>query len=117
MKTLLNIGHSRQGTSDLWSQDIVTAVKALGVHVVRFELVNSHTEPTTFLEVDTLTLPKDTSLEFLSKFLEQDCIAIYDEDRQEGRLVGPGARIWGPFNPDFFITPEGPLSARQEASR
>lgn len=35
---------------------------------------------------------------------DQDCVALlYDDDIGGGRLIGPAASEWGPFNLDYFV--------------
>lgn len=50
---------------------------------------------------------KDAILSMIAKLsadFYQDCIAVRFADG-EGRLAGPGADKWAPFNPAYFKTP------------
>lgn len=38
----------------------------------------------------------------LSEACGEDCIAAYNHDSRKGRLIGPKAYDWGPFNIDLF---------------
>jgi len=43
-----------------------------------------------------------TFIGLLSIDLGQDCIAVYNADKDRGVLVGPKADEWGEFNKEFF---------------
>ena len=44
------------------------------------------------------------SLAVLATALDQDCIAVRNNETGEGELIGDKADQWGPFNPEFFLT-------------
>jgi hypothetical protein len=44
------------------------------------------------------------SLNVLSAVLDQDCIALLDNETGKGELFGDKAEAWAPFNPEFFLT-------------
>lgn len=39
----------------------------------------------------------------LSRILKQDCIALYNEDTQQGVLIGERASEWGTFDGSYFV--------------
>lgn len=106
---LLNIGHKRNdGALDLSSDEIVRAFESLQTTILRRAVFESRTETTTVLEIDPHTTPSPGTLFFLSKLLSQDCIALYNTETRSGRLIGPNAEAWLPFNPEYFLTFDGP---------
>ena len=44
------------------------------------------------------------SLTVLADILDQDCIAILDNETGEGNLFGSKRDKWLPFNPEYFLT-------------
>ena len=44
------------------------------------------------------------SLTVLADILDQDCIAVRNNETGAGELFGDKAEAWAPFNPEFFIT-------------
>ena len=60
----------------------------------------SATERTVVIDFDTI----DRSLNVLSCALDQDCIAVRDNDTGIGELHGDKADAWGAFNPEYFLT-------------
>jgi hypothetical protein len=100
-ETTLNIGLNVGGsTMSYW-----TALFALMHYLpedVHFacEVAQSNTEPTLVVSIPGYQM-KGSDLYQLSLDLKQDCIAV--RDFNGGRLVGPRASEWGPFNPQYFI--------------
>lgn len=43
----------------------------------------------------------------LAKDLEQEAVAYYNLDTKKGELIGPKAKEWGGFNPEYFETFSG----------
>ena len=101
MRTTLNIG--LQVTPRLFNTlgEVLTEVRAAGIHVGQFKIANSTTEPTVVIESDDDVLPQEAYR--IAKALLQDCIAVENRDGTRG-LYGPRAEKWLPFNPEFFIT-------------
>ena len=76
-------------------------------HIADLRLLQSHTEKTLVVELDTthewiLTLVNTLALRF-----DQDCIGVYNRVTGEGRLIGPRADKWGAFNPSYFFLTDG----------
>jgi hypothetical protein len=57
----------------------------------------------------------DNRTAMLAVALGQDCIAVWHADEAYGDLIGPKAAEWGPFNPEFFILPDGTRLAETAA--
>jgi hypothetical protein len=56
---------------------------------------------------DTVIIRFQQAVDNLTKIataLDQDCIAVYDEDTGVGELYGDRASEWAPFNPEYFLT-------------
>lgn len=60
----------------------------------------SNTERTVVIEFNEIY----GSLTVLSDILDQDCIAIFDNETGEGNLFGSKRDKWLPFNRDYFLT-------------
>lgn len=106
--TVINIG-LKIGDSEM---DYMTALKALLNYLpdhifFACETAQSNTEPTLVVSIPEYQM-KDSDLYQLSLDLKQDCIAV--RDLSGGRLVGPRASEWGPFNPQYFIEFSGSMS-------
>jgi hypothetical protein len=102
MKTLLqiNIGLATT-TGDLSPVTVLSTLASLGFRVFRHRVAQSATEST----VCALALPPEgwhDALYVASVELRQDCIAAQFPDGS-GLLVGPGTRIWGEYNPAYFL--------------
>jgi hypothetical protein len=109
MTAILNIGlkvsESIAKGVVMSSRDVLGLLQAFGIDVLDSTLAQSNSEPTLIAVVaEPLT---GYQLETLSEILLQDCIAQFDTSTQSGTLEGPKADFWGPFNPKFFIMPEG----------
>lgn len=65
----------------------------------------SDSEPTLVIEVPASV--SHATLLRLAYTFDQDAVAAFDVAKGEGKLAGPRAYLWGPFNPDFFLTPGG----------
>ena len=44
------------------------------------------------------------SINVLATALDQDCIAVLNNETGTGELFGDKAEAWAPFNPEYFIT-------------
>ena len=55
-------------------------------------------EPTLIVLFDHFIKP----VEHLARALDQDCVALFNHERNEGYLLGDKASEWGDFNPQYF---------------
>lgn len=108
-QTLLNIGLARSGRKDLNSLEVVNFLEeATDQSIIDYSVQTSNTERTLVVLLPTEKAP-DEFLHALSVVLGQECIAAVDASSGglAGRLCGPDAAKWAPFNPDFFLTLNG----------
>lgn len=111
MAIILNIGLAREGNTNLTVQDVLDEATMCGMKFDAYRIVESDTEPTL---VARLTAGSNLMNHTFSKNLEQDCIAIYADSINEGRLVGPNAAKWGEFNPEYFFLLDGSRLSDQQ---
>ena len=69
-------------------------------NITNVAVKQSNTERTLVVDCDTLW----GSMNVLATALDQDCIAVLDNNTGIGQLYGDKAEAWAPFNPEFFIT-------------
>lgn len=121
MQVLLNIGLDNVPTDLSYTNgvlnplrvrqilEVVQALRAAGFTAFKSKRVESDTEPT--LVVNAMftghMVDFEASVGALSRALNQDCIAVYNERTGQGQLIGPRAAEWGPFNPEFFFLLDG----------
>lgn len=102
MNALINIGlrRGRYG-ADVPMAEVLEAMKEVDVDLMKHAEVpaDANSEPTCIAFVERANPAK---LYRLSEMLGQDCIAVYNLDNCEGRLIGPDAAAWGEFNRDYF---------------
>lgn len=99
-----NIGLNRNDNGGtIAPHRLIETLTRLGVEPQGLSIKQSATEPTAVFR--TLEKPRDSVVWLACELLHQDCIAIRDDETGEGRLIGPKAEDWGPFNPDYFIAP------------
>jgi len=80
----------------------------LGLDVRDFKIFQSDSEPTAVVVLRYDAQPLFFSvIEEASEFLKQDAIAFYSPAHNRGQLFGPKAEALGPFNPQFFLMPDG----------
>ncbi len=121
MDLILNIGLAREGNSNIGSGTVIREViEWFGA--ASFSVHHSDTELTVVACVGVHPgLPYqdlENRVEFMSRRLGQDCIAVYAPAAQKGALIGPRAADWGPFNPEFFLMPDGTrLSDRNPSAK
>ena len=60
----------------------------------------SATERTVVIDFNTIY----GSLNVLACALDQDCIAVRNNETGTGELFGDKAEAWAPFNPEYFLT-------------
>jgi hypothetical protein len=100
MKTL-NIGLANPFTGELNSveQTLAEAIKCVrGIEDIAVR--RSATEPTVIIRFKQAV----DSLNKIATALDQDCIAVYDDETGVGELYGDLADKWAPFNPEYFLT-------------
>jgi hypothetical protein len=110
----LNVGLKRNDNGKTLSHTFVKQVlRHLGLDVTDLQLFESDSEWTAVVSV---CLPQKAScieqfvdrVDAAAAFLRQDCIAVvYNAKLGAGSLIGPEAENWGPFNPTYFIMPDG----------
>lgn len=102
MKTLISINVGLATTTgDLSPVTVLSTLASAGFLLLRHRVAQSASEST----VCALFLAPEgwhDALYVASVDLRQDCIACQFPDGS-GWLVGPGTRIWGEFNPDYFL--------------
>lgn len=70
------------------------------VNVTNVAVKQSASEPTVIIECDDI----DGNITILACALDQDCIAVLNNETNEGALYGDKAEAWSPFNRDSFLT-------------
>jgi hypothetical protein len=116
MRYILNIGLNIPGTDHTMhpelAKDAIRNMLTNGERILSATVHASDTEPTLVVLIDGFP-PATSELEYLSELLLQDCIAYCKADSaggalvRTGGLIGPKAAEWGPFNPAYFILPDG----------
>lgn len=102
---ILNIGLADPAGGENLARDRVEeAVEQSGADIIRMSEHVSDTEPTLVLEIKEPL--SEAAAESLSAELGQESIAQRLPDGS-GELYGPSAPQWRPFNPDFFLMPDG----------
>lgn len=105
-KFLLNVGLDAHG-KPVNASEVYTSMLCL-FGKVSADKVESHTEPTLYAEFECDDERYvHICVEILAEMYEQDCIAVWNYDKGEGRLLGPDAARWGEFDPEFFIMNDG----------
>jgi hypothetical protein len=104
---LLNIGLSTQevkGGGQLSVDTVRAAIEKLGAKISDLVVQVSDSEPTAVVSLNrSLTAEEGDAL---SKTLSQEAIVQRNPDGT-GVLYGPQAANWGPFNPEYFVMPDG----------
>lgn len=105
--TYLNVGLSTKelvGAGTFIHQtQIAPELAKFGVKVIKMQTHGSKTEPTAVVRIDRpLTAAQ---IDALSAALNQE--AIPQLHNGSGVMGGPKASAWGPFNPEYFIMPNG----------
>jgi hypothetical protein len=110
MEVILNIGLAVNATPTLAAHVALEIVKANGMLVKKSKVFQSDTEPTlvaTVIMTGLDSVENTRTLHQTAVDLQQDCIAVYSPHVAFGALVGPRAALWGAFNPELFIMPDG----------
>lgn len=84
---------------------VLGALRRFGVLPLTCDTVRSDSEPT--LVIRAIIDADCIAIHQASAALEQDCIAVWNIDDEEGALIGPRADAWGRFDPDKFLTHTG----------
>lgn len=97
----MNIGLANPftGENNSVKQTLSKAFQFIG-DIDGISIQESETERTVVIDFNTIS----DSLEVLATALDQDCVAMFDNERQEGYLFGEKAQAWAPFNREFFLT-------------
>lgn len=102
-RTLVNIGLNVNDGSKLTDDEALQALRDQGADILDFIKHTSDTEPTLVVTLASPLTAKQADA--VSEHLRQDAIAQMTGD--EGELYGPRADEWKPFNPDYFLLPNG----------
>lgn len=106
----VNIGLAKSslpGSEDLTPEQVHAALANIGVSIKQSAVHPSGTEPTVVADLDReLT---DDEVFALADTLRQEGISQFAGG--QGKLLGPLAEKWGPFNPEYFLDMAGqPMS-------
>lgn len=108
MKVILNIGLAVGTNGNIGPGTVLREIQGFGFDIVTYGIVHSDTERTIVALVDDRDAAgQDNRIYQLSRFLQQDCIAVYYPETRDGALIGPKADEWGEFNPEFFFLFDG----------
>ena len=106
MNYILNIGMDRnEGPANTDGQLMVALLRSDIIHMGEVSYVQSNTERTAVVQMEKE--PHAMKVEHLCELLGQESIALYRMSDGTGVLYGPKAEEWGPFNPDYFMMPDG----------
>ena len=112
----LNVGLSTaevEGSGQITPQRVRQALEDLGVPIEKLTVHESDTEPTAVVELGRALTPMEAN--HLSVELKQEAIAQRNADGT-GELFGPKAQEWGPYNPSYFLMPDGKRAEEIAAS-
>lgn len=111
MYLTLNIGLAVAGATELLAEHVVLEIlKANDFVIHKHAVVQSDSEATLVAAVFSPWAHLQTTearLHHIAADLQQDCIAVWNQSRLAGALVGPQAAKWGEFNTEFFFTLDG----------
>lgn len=107
---VLNIGLAVTSPDGCWLgllsreqvENVIRCVAGTPGTWLRTEVRQSATEPTAVVSGFVFPL-RDEEVFQIAEKLGQDCIAV--RDARGGRLIGPRAAAWGPFDPGRFLDP------------
>lgn len=100
-KYTLNIGLANPFTGQ--DNSITKTLRLADCHLVNVTNVavkQSTTERTLIIDCDDI----DGNINVLAIALDQDCIAVRNNETGTGELFGDKAEAWAPFNPEYFLT-------------
>lgn len=98
-QSVVNIGLNIPGGGQVAREDALKALRAQGVEVIDHQVRQSATEPTLIARLSKPLSAKQGHA--VSAALGQEAIA--QRTGEKGKLFGPQAAKWGPFNPEFFL--------------
>lgn len=107
VQSVVNIGLSTaelKGSGQMEVQHVMDVLRAEGIKTLHGSVHVSDSEPTLVVELPAPLEP--VAAERLSSLLHQEAIAERFADGS-GTLHGPMADRWGPYNPAFFVMPDG----------
>ena len=107
MEVLLNIGCDSKTLGKIPPMWVVSAARLRWINVIAHKVLRSDTETTVVLHAHIDGPQIEKLVTELCGVLGQDCIAVYAPAVQLGDLIGPGAKAWGSFNPEFFFMLDG----------
>ena len=108
MRVLVNVGLVRNTEGFLRGSDVAGAFDDEGFEIVdsRITLAQGVNDEDTWIgliETGRGMVASFATIAAISKRLDQDCIAVANPDHPDcGKLIGPKAKDWGEFNPDYF---------------
>ena len=108
MKTyILNIGMARNDGPPNTKGALYNALRLADLLPMDTSFHNSDTEETAVLQFEDR--PTYAQVKQLCDLLGQECIAmlLIHDGEGTGMLIGPKAELWGPFNPELFLMPDG----------
>ncbi len=121
MDLILNIGLDSKTKGNIGGGTAIREVVSYFGPASSFSFKHSDTELTCIASVRVNSELHYTDVEnriyFLARLLGQDCIAVYAPEQRKGTLIGPNAKAWGEFNPEFFILPDGTRLSEQIAQK
>ena len=107
MEVLLNVGCDSKTLGKIPPMWVVSAARLRWINVIAHKVLRSDTETTVVLHAHIDGPQIEKLVTELCGVLGQDCIAVYAPAVQLGDLIGPGAKAWGSFNPEFFFLLDG----------
>lgn len=111
---ILNIGSDTyHKLYKLTADRVLTALRLAGFRTAQLSVYHSDTEETFVVRLPYPMAEQD--LFALSVVLDQDCIAQWNGG-DTGKLIGPRASLWGEFNPELFILPDGVRLSQKSAA-
>jgi hypothetical protein len=100
MRTI-NIGLANPFTGGLNTVDHTVAEALKCVRGIQdIAVMRSVTEQTVVIRFEQAV----DSFNKLATALDQDCVAVFDDETGTGELYGDRAQEWAPFNPEYFLT-------------
>ncbi len=118
MDVILNIGLNSKTLGKIAPAEAISAARLHWLQVKHSVVHHSDTEPTLVLVVEAPRINLHGIVRGLAKTLGQEVIACWKPERQKGVMLGAEIDLddsWGPFNPEFFILPDGTRLAQPVA--
>lgn len=121
MNLILNIGLIRStvtANGEAIDVDHALAVtNGYGIAIESWTVADSDSEPTLIATATGESWEAvQQQVDQIATELAQDCIAVYDQTSGRGELIGRLAQLWGPFNPAYFLLPNGDRLGREAAT-